>query len=303
MARIRTIKPEFWESETIASLPIEARLLFIACLNLADDEGRLRWHPSYLRSFAFVYDAHITIEQVEKWMQAITHGGLTEVYVNTHTRGTEPSHCAQIINFKEHQRVNRPTPSKFPPPPPKRPGLSGETSKKPAETQEKETFTEDSLSIHGGLTEDSLPERKGKEGKGKEGREIRRAKPANPTLEEVKAYCVERRNHVDPDQFFDHYTANGWTQGRGKPIKDWHAAVRTWERNEFGQKRKETAAIQESNAHKPKTMTAESARYQLVKIYGIAEARDWPDERVRREYMATIVQGAPRPQRNLPEAS
>ncbi len=52
-----------------------------------------------------------------------------------------------------------------------------------------------------------------------------------PTVEDVRAYCLERSNRVNPDQFVDHYQANGWTQGKGKPIRDWQAAVRTWERN------------------------------------------------------------------------
>jgi len=52
-----------------------------------------------------------------------------------------------------------------------------------------------------------------------------------PSLEEIKAYCSERKNNVDPEQFFNHYTANGWVQGKGKPIRDWQAAVRTWENN------------------------------------------------------------------------
>lgn len=54
-----------------------------------------------------------------------------------------------------------------------------------------------------------------------------------PTLEEVQAYCNERNNSINAEQFIDHYTANGWIQGKGKPIKDWKAAVRTWERNNF----------------------------------------------------------------------
>lgn len=53
-----------------------------------------------------------------------------------------------------------------------------------------------------------------------------------PTVEEVQAYCAERGNRVDAQRFFDFYTANGWHQGRGKPIKDWRAAVRTWERED-----------------------------------------------------------------------
>lgn len=52
-----------------------------------------------------------------------------------------------------------------------------------------------------------------------------------PTVEEVKAYCLERKNKVDAVRFVDYYTANGWKVGKN-PMKDWRAAVRTWERDE-----------------------------------------------------------------------
>ena len=53
-----------------------------------------------------------------------------------------------------------------------------------------------------------------------------------PTVEEVEAYCRERENGIDGQEFVDFYTTNGWVQGKqGKPIKDWKACVRTWERN------------------------------------------------------------------------
>ena len=52
-----------------------------------------------------------------------------------------------------------------------------------------------------------------------------------PTLEEVKAYCLERKNNVDPERFINHYTANGWRVGKN-PMRDWKAAVRTWERED-----------------------------------------------------------------------
>ena len=64
-----------------------------------------------------------------------------------------------------------------------------------------------------------------------------RGKPAaRPSVEEVRAYCVERDNKVDPEQFHDHYTANGWRQSNGNSIKDWQASVRTWEKRngDFG---------------------------------------------------------------------
>lgn len=57
-----------------------------------------------------------------------------------------------------------------------------------------------------------------------------------PAVEEVQAYCHERGNSIDAQRFVDFYTANGWVQGKGKPIKDWKAVVRTWERNEKSNK-------------------------------------------------------------------
>lgn len=51
-----------------------------------------------------------------------------------------------------------------------------------------------------------------------------------PSLEEVKAYCLERKNEVDPQKWLDHYTAKGWMIGKNK-MKDWKAAIRTWEGN------------------------------------------------------------------------
>ena len=52
-----------------------------------------------------------------------------------------------------------------------------------------------------------------------------------PTLDEVRAYCIERGKGVDADKWYNHYTANGWKVGRNS-MKDWKAAVRTWEPKE-----------------------------------------------------------------------
>lgn len=70
----------------------------------------------------------------------------------------------------------------------------------------------------------------------KEVKNIDRAKRfCPPTLDEVRAYCLERNNTIDAEKFFDYYEANGWVQGKGKPVKDWKACVRTWERSGFNQ--------------------------------------------------------------------
>lgn len=52
-----------------------------------------------------------------------------------------------------------------------------------------------------------------------------------PTVEEVQSYCIERRNTVDAERFVDFYSAKGWKVGN-QPMKDWRAAVRTWEKRE-----------------------------------------------------------------------
>jgi len=51
-----------------------------------------------------------------------------------------------------------------------------------------------------------------------------------PTIEEIKSYCLERKNSVNPNKFYDYYESNGWKVGKN-PMKDWKAAVRTWEQN------------------------------------------------------------------------
>ena len=59
-----------------------------------------------------------------------------------------------------------------------------------------------------------------------------------PKLEEVEAYCLERGNGVDPQHFIDYYTSNGWRVGRN-PMKDWKAAVRTWEKKDAASRKPE----------------------------------------------------------------
>jgi len=51
-----------------------------------------------------------------------------------------------------------------------------------------------------------------------------------PSLEEIKEYCLTRENKIDPEQWFDFYQAKGWMIGKNQ-MKDWQAAIRTWEKN------------------------------------------------------------------------
>ena len=52
-----------------------------------------------------------------------------------------------------------------------------------------------------------------------------------PSLDDIRAYCISRSNNVDPEQFFNFYESKGWMVGKTH-MRDWRAAVRTWEKRE-----------------------------------------------------------------------
>jgi hypothetical protein len=53
-----------------------------------------------------------------------------------------------------------------------------------------------------------------------------------PTYEEVKAYCDERKNGIDPQHFIDYQESRGWVLSNGKKMVDWKATIRTWEQRD-----------------------------------------------------------------------
>ena len=127
--RIRTIKPEFWTDGKVSSLSYLARLLFIGLWNHADDDGRFKSDPRILKGFLFPVD--------DKTKVADIHGALTELSLSalvflTEIDGEQYGCCP---NFKKHQKINRPTPSRLP------------------------EVTESSVSPHGVFSEPSLTER------------------------------------------------------------------------------------------------------------------------------------------------
>ena len=68
-----------------------------------------------------------------------------------------------------------------------------------------------------------------------------------PTLAEVTAYCRERQNAVDPQRFIDYYTARGWKLNKTS-MKDWKAAVRTWEGKQRDSATAQRSSLDETRA-------------------------------------------------------
>jgi hypothetical protein len=97
-------------------------------------------------------------------------------------------------------------------------------------------------------TPNNPPDSPKKEKPPKGGKKKERFSP--PTLDEVRAYCLERQNGIDPEAFHAHYDANGWVQGKTcKPIVNWKAAVITWERTRA---KDQQSFEQQNNETKPR---------------------------------------------------
>lgn len=64
-----------------------------------------------------------------------------------------------------------------------------------------------------------------------------------PTVEEVRAYCQERGNQIDPERFVDTYASQGWKKANGVAVVDWKGCVRTWEKNDAERRGTGQAAI------------------------------------------------------------
>ena len=88
------------------------------------------------------------------------------------------------------------------------------------------------------MTADCHPESESESNPNPNPKESTRARFTPPTIHEVAEYCQERQNSVDPQQFVDFYASKGWRVGN-QPMRDWRAAVRTWERRDAGTKRQD----------------------------------------------------------------
>ena len=95
-------------------------------------------------------------------------------------------------------------------------------------------------------------------------KEEKRINNIPPFLEEVKKYCLERKNNINPQKWFDFYTSKNWMIGKNK-MKDWKAAVRTWEH-------KEKEGVTSPDEDKRKQLKADLANaYKLLEFSNTPE--------------------------------
>ena len=201
----------------------DARLCFIELWTIADDEGRLRGNTRMLASLLFPYDDDAP-GLISSWLSEIEHEGCIVRYEGA------GQHYVQISNWASHQKIDKPSPSKFPPPPVKAeapsaaertPRSFGEDSGPFAEPSR--LFAEDSTSIPRGLGEDSASDRRafatdldldlgkdqGEEGRGSSAREDF----SNEEDEQNRGTATERLVQESHDSFMSNSSPAMTKQG------------------------------------------------------------------------------------------
>lgn len=239
MARIRTVKPELakhellFDAEQETGLPL--RFAWAMLFTVADREGRFAWRPRRLKADVLPYDNIEFSRVLDAWL---TRGLLVKYRVADEWIGWIPT-------FRKHQNLNpRESASDLP-----------DLDSADEVIDHRNQQVADACGTREARDDDACNTEKlraGGEGKGREGKErggdtaTPSAHPPDPgsngsrkprdrfkppTVGEVRTYVAERGSRIDAQTFVDHYAAKGWLVGK-TPMKDWRAAVRTWESRE-----------------------------------------------------------------------
>lgn len=200
MARIRTIKPEFFTSETVADLAVRARLTWIGLWTYCDDYGRCRDNVKLVKAAVWALD-DVSLVSIEKDLGDLHSAGLIQRYV------VDGKSYIQVTNWGEHQKVSHPTASKFPDP------IRGVPSPPPAGGEPPEDswdYPEDS----GEFPEDSgaAPEDSGlfPTGRERKGRERKGVGAGEPARVEVENLCIHLRDRIVSNGSRTPEITNGW---------------------------------------------------------------------------------------------
>lgn len=109
MARIRTIKPEAFVSESLAAVSLTAERTFFGLLTQADDQGRHRDHAAIIAGQLWVLRPEHTPADVEKDLAQLADAGLICRY-----KGPDDKRYLHIVTWRQHQKINRPSTSRLP---------------------------------------------------------------------------------------------------------------------------------------------------------------------------------------------
>lgn len=212
MARKRMIDPNIWQSEDFGKLSTLGKLIFIGLFSLADDEGRGRSNPVYLKSTLFPYEEGIRSTDIDKTLSEISSNMSVIFY------SCDGSSYYSLYNWNAWQKIDRPTESKIP-----------EYDEKTMQRLFDEHSTSPRRVIAPNRKEDNIKENK---------KNKREKKFIPPSLEEVKSYVAEKKLSVNAEQFYNYFTEGNWIDSKGNQVKSWKQKLLTW--NGYSNNQKET---------------------------------------------------------------
>jgi hypothetical protein len=203
--RIRTIKPEFWESESLGKVSREARLLFIGLFSCCDDTGRARASSRLLASRLFPYDDD-AFKKLPAWMAELENEGCVRIYQ------VDGEAYLDIPKWRNHQKIDKPSASKLP---------AFEDARDGSRDFEKNSLGTGNREMEQGEEWDS-------QGAEPETPKTPRSRFTPPTREELNLEAEKiGLPSTEVDKFVAHYGANGWRVGKN-PMKSWPHALAGW---------------------------------------------------------------------------
>ncbi len=221
MARKRMIDPNIWQSEDFGRLSTLAKLVFIGLFSLADDEGRGRCNPIYLKSTLFPYEEGIRSADVDKTLSEISSNMSVVFY------SCDGSSYYSLYNWNTWQKIDRPSESKIP------------------EFNEKimqKIFDDNSTNVRRVFVPNKNIKEKEQERKGN--RKEKNFIP--PSLEDINKYVAEKQLKVNAEYFYNYFTEGNWIDSKGNKVKNWKQKILTW--NGFSnkdKKEKNTSELEE----------------------------------------------------------
>ena len=209
----RIIKESICTSDSIAELGWFEEVLFYRLIVNCDDYGRFDGRTAVVKNRLFPLKDNVTAKAVEAAVNKLVTVGLVTLYF------FEGKPYLQLPTWDKHQTV-RAKKSKYPSP---------DDGVKASEIICNQMQADVPV-----IQSESNPNPNPKAGS-------QRKRFVPPSVDEVREYCRERMNNVDPQTFVDFYAGKDWMVGKSK-MADWKACVRTWERRQAGD-RKSTQPI------------------------------------------------------------
>ena len=228
----RILKESICTSEDIDRLSPGAEILFYRLMVRADDFGTYHANETIVKNTCFPLkpDSTISAVKVTKWMDELEAAGLIARYVSDGRK------YLWIRKWEKHQQI-RAKKRKYPEPPD---GIEQMTAfdsngnhlisndincyQVTADDRAcKQMIADDCNCSRNPIQSESNPN------SNPNTRGTAQARFVPPTLEQVREYCIERGSKVDPVKFFDYFTAGGWKDSKGNPVKNWKQKLLTWE--------------------------------------------------------------------------